>query len=300
MSTTITRPGNRLRRSLAGAVTTALAASSLALLPASAQAAPAPTVTVSQTTFLPDGTQSVTVTGTGFDPSLATGTRPPLMGQPSGAYVGVGKFAATWRPSESAPSAARKLVSASKGGQKWAVPAESMATIGGDAAGAIELKPDGSFSTTLTVSKADIDAISGLDASHVNYGIYSYAGGGATAAAYETYTPIKFEAAPVVQPASKVSVKRGETKKPTTKKTGKTSVTVKAANGVPVTGQVKVTFKQKGEKTKTKTATVKNGKASVTIPKLAKGTWKVSVKYLGTPLFTRTATLLRGSFTVKK
>lgn len=297
MTTTITRPGSRRRRTFAGALTTALAASTLALLPAaSAQAAVVPTVSVSKTSFLPDGAQSVTVTGTGFDPSLATGTRPPLLLQPSGAYVGVGKFAEQWRPSAGAASATRKLVPVAKGGQKWAVPAGSMSAIGGEAAGAIELRPDGSFTATLTVSKADIDAITGLDASHVNYGIYTYAGSGATTAAYETYTPIRFEV-----PASKVSVKRGTTKKPTTKRTGKTSVTVKAASGATVTGgKVKVTFKQKGQRTKTKIKTVKNGKADVTIPKLAKGTWKVSVKYLGTPLFTRTATLSRGSFTVVK
>ncbi|MCD9198950.1 hypothetical protein [Aeromicrobium wangtongii] len=304
MSNTITRPGTRLRRTLAGVATTALAASTLALVPTSAQAASQATVAVSQTSFAADGTQTVTVTGSGFALADATGVRPPLAGKPAGAYVGVGKFAAQWRPSENAAAGTRKLVSADKGGQKWAVPADSMAAIGGDAAGAIELKPDGTFSTTLTVSKADIDSIAGLDGSHVNYGIYTYAGSGAKAAGYETYTPITFTAAPpAAAPAkpSKVSVKRGSTKKPTTKKTGKTSVTVKARSGAVVTGgKVKVTFKSKGKKTKTKTVTVKNGKANVTIPKLAKGTWKVSVKYLGTAQFTKTGTLSRGSFTVKK
>jgi hypothetical protein len=43
-----------------------------------------------------------------------------------------------------------------------------------------------------------------------------------------------------------------------------------------------------------------DGKASVTIPKLAKETWKVSVKFLGTSAFTKTSNLSRGSFTVKK
>jgi len=120
----------------------------------------------------------------------------------------------------------------------------------------------------------------------------TYAGdanfGSATAAATITVT------------AAKVSVKRGTTKKPTTKKTGTSSLTLKSATGAAVDGKVTVTFTKKGQKTKVKTVTIKAGKGKITIPKLAKGTWTVSVKYAGTTNFLKTATLKRGSFTVVK
>lgn len=98
-----------------------------------------------------------------------------------------------------------------------------------------------------------------------------------------------------------VSVKRNKIKKaPTSKKAGKTTLTVKSTTGGPaVTGKVKVTFK-KGKKTKTKTVTIKNGKGNVTIPKLAKGTWKITVKFNGTSNFNKTATKKAGSVKVKK
>jgi len=100
--------------------------------------------------------------------------------------------------------------------------------------------------------------------------------------------------------AAKVSVKRGTTKKPTTTKTGTSSLALKSATGAPVDGKVTVTFKQKGHKTKIKTVTIKAGKGSITIPTLAKGRWTVSVKYAGTTNFLKTSTLKRGSFTVVK
>ncbi|SEC58874.1 Ig-like domain (group 3) [Nocardioides exalbidus] len=150
----------------------------------------APRVTVSRTTLLADGSHQVTVEGTGFDPSLATGTRPPLAGQQAGAYVVFGKFAQGWRPSAGAAAATRVNTS-----QKWAVPAASMSAIGGEAGGAVELRPDGSFTATVTVDKTAIDAAVAArpnPADLVNYGIYTYPGSGATQALYETYTPITF------------------------------------------------------------------------------------------------------------
>ncbi|KAA1372944.1 HtaA domain-containing protein [Aeromicrobium fastidiosum] len=105
---------------------------------------------------------------------------------------------------------------------------------------------------------------------------------------------------PAAAPAKITSIKRGSTTKPTTKKTGKTTVTLTSSTGAAVTGQVKVTFKQKGHKTKVKTAYVSTGSRVVTIPKLAKGKWTVSVKYLGNASFARTLTLPAGTFKVTK
>lgn len=148
-----------------------------------------PTVAVSKTQLLTDETATVTVTGSGFDPAAAIATRDPLTGRTGGVYVAFGKYADPWRPSASAPSGNRKNVGAST---KWAVLSADIAAVGGAARGAIELKPDGTFTTELTVSKAQADAIAGLTADHQNYGIYTYPGGGATNAAWEIATPITF------------------------------------------------------------------------------------------------------------
>lgn len=175
----------RVGGTLVALVAGLLAGPALAVSPAVAEEAAVPTVSVSKTAFLPGETAEITVTGTGFDPDMAKGTRPPLMGASAGTYVIFGKFADDWRPSQDVPSSARKVIE-----QKWAVPAESMLVIGGPAAGAIELEDDGTFSTTFEIDKAAADAATaGVEG---NYGIYTFAGSGAKVAAYETYTPITF------------------------------------------------------------------------------------------------------------
>jgi hypothetical protein len=142
-------------------------------------------VTLSKASFNADG-DTVTVTGSGFLPTVL-GTRPPLSGKPAGVYVVFGRFAADWQPSQGAPSTARKGSPASEGGTKWAVLEEDKATVGGDAAGAITLNPDGTFTATLNVKK---DFTGAPDEGR--YGIYTYAGSGGVSAAYETFTPITF------------------------------------------------------------------------------------------------------------
>lgn len=149
-----------------------------------AAAVPAtPTVTVSKTTGLTKG-ETVTVTGSGFVASApaTNGTRPPLAGIFGGAYVVFGKFPQNWKPSAGVASSARTVIS-----QKWAVPAASVATIGGAGSGAIELAPDGTFSTEITLSPTDAQALAAG-----NFGIYTYPGSGAAYAPFETYTPLTF------------------------------------------------------------------------------------------------------------
>lgn len=141
-----------------------------------------PQIAISQSSFSAEGEHQVTVTGTGFNDPSVVGTRPPLAGQPSGAYVVFGKFLDVWKPSSTAPSAARKVVD-----QRWALPTSSFNTMGGQPPYA-EIAADGSFSITLTVSKAAADAKAELG----NYGIYTYAAGGATKASYEQFAPITF------------------------------------------------------------------------------------------------------------
>lgn len=155
-------------------------------------AEPAPTVTVSNTRVNAAGQTVVTVDGTGFHAPMSIGTRPPLNAKPAGTYVAFGKFAESWRPSQGATSGNRKQVNGNPALTKWAVPAADLATIGGPGAGAVELHPDGTFSATVTIDKATLDAAAGAGTESFRYGIYTYGGSGAIAPAYETYTPITF------------------------------------------------------------------------------------------------------------
>ncbi|AWH94779.1 hypothetical protein [Dietzia psychralcaliphila] len=142
-----------------------------------------PTIELSETTLAADGSHQVTITGSGFDDQSVLGVRPPLAGKPSGFYLVFGKFEDAWKPSAGGTSAARKVVE-----QKWVLGAENHATIGGAAAGAVELRPDGTFTTTVTVSKDAADAKSETG----SYGIYTYAASGAVHAPWELSAPITF------------------------------------------------------------------------------------------------------------
>lgn len=227
-------------------------------------------VQVAQTTFLPSGSHQVTVTGSGFDPALATGTRPPLSGRPGGTYVVFGKFAEAWKPSAGAPSSARKNSS-----QKWAVLAEDMATIGGSAGGAVELKADGTFEATVTVDKAAIDAVA-TDPALVNYGIYTYPGSGAAQPLYETYTPVTF-----AKSASTTAVQ--VTKVPTPTTAGSAKVTVDpAVDGAVATGDVQVQLTSStGALLATASGALTDGTTTVALPKRLPGTYSLVASYAG-------------------
>lgn len=183
------------RRRFASVTATAtavlLAASGALMAPAIANAeepvaeVTAPVVTVSKAEGLNPAGETITVTGSGFlpNPPATNGAgRPPLMGKFGGAYVVFGKFADVWRPSESAPKDTREAFDT-----KWAVHESEIQAIGGEKAGAIEVREDGTFETTLNVSvAAESSTIEG------NFGVYTYPGGGANYAPFETYTPITF------------------------------------------------------------------------------------------------------------
>jgi hypothetical protein len=155
-----------------------------------------PAIAVSQTTGLESG-DVVTVTGTGFGPNEAggpLGTRPPLAAKFSGAYVTFGTFLDVWKPSESAPSSARKTA---PDVTKWVVDASDVETVGGAAAGAVAIGADGSFTVEIVVTEDFAGALA-----DGNYGIYTYPGSGAVYAPFETFTPLSFaeETTPTTPP----------------------------------------------------------------------------------------------------
>lgn len=72
-----------------------------------------------------------------------------------------------------------------------------------------------------------------------------------------------------------------KTKTPTSKKSGKATVTVSTVSGLAkATGKVTVTLK-KGSSSKKVSGYLSGGKRSIKLPKLKKGTWKVTVSYAG-------------------
>jgi len=106
----------------------------------------------------------------------------------------------------------------------------------------------------------------------------------------------------VTKAKAKVTAKLSKKKvsaKVKAKKRATVKVTVKASN-VTVTGKAKVTFKKKGAKAKTVTKKLKNGKVTVRSPKLKKGTYTVTVKYLGTTSTLKTASAKAGKLKVTK
>ena len=262
--------------------TGALVVGGLAGMSPATAAGEAPSVTVSQTVVSAAGETTVTVTGTGFDPSLAIGTRPPLIGEFAGVYAVFGKFAPTWKPSDNAPSANR--TAATGLGQKWAVPAASMATIGGAPAGAIELKADGSFVAQVQISKSAIDTAAAAKPGNTTYGIYTYAGSGAKTPSYETFTPIKFTTATT---ASKTKLKVGKKKR--AKKVKAVRVSVATGEASVASGTVNLTFTRKVRK---RVATKRaqgvlgaDGTVIVKQPKLAKGQWSLAIDYTGNAVY---------------
>ncbi|GAA1704680.1 hypothetical protein GCM10009808_23310 [Microbacterium sediminicola] len=164
---------------------------------------PQPQVTVSKTQNLDADGEIVTVTGTGFlaNPSATTATRPPLAGSFGGVYVVFGTFAENWQPSTGGSG---RTVLASK----WVVDAADVDTIGGAAAGAVAINPDGSFEVQIEVASGAVDK----DGS---YGIYTYAAGGAVYAPFETATPVT-----IVESAPSVSTQPSDVVAPVSPATG--------------------------------------------------------------------------------
>jgi hypothetical protein len=141
-----------------------------------------PQVTIVEGTEFPAGAETmITVQGTGFV-DLATGSRPPLEGLATGIYVVFGTFDDVWRPSEGAPTSARRTVAED---QMWAMPAASRAVLDPEnlLPNIFELDDAGNFTVTIPVTK-----IEGTG----TYAIAVYPASGAIKAEHEFLIPITF------------------------------------------------------------------------------------------------------------
>lgn len=175
-----------------------------------------PVYTPSLSVFLADGVTPYTgqpvysddvlvVRGSGFDPAANVGGRgmPIPNTLPQGSYVVFGSFLDTWRPSQAAPSSARKVVS-----QLWALTADTVSKIPVAFQSTVrqqwtELSTDGTFTATLVAKDAG-SALSGG-----RWGVYTYGAGGVVNAAQELVVPIDYvgdRVAPEPQPAGEPAV----------------------------------------------------------------------------------------------
>jgi hypothetical protein len=234
-----------------------------------------PSVETSALDFRSDGSARVTVTGTGFAPTWAVGLDAPTRGTLSGVRVAVGRFTSHWQPSDDWNSFNRTTDPAA---QVWAVPAASLdiakaaaiaeAPPGVAPVRVVELKPDGTFQATLTVTKAAIDAAQ--PPQHVaDYSLYVFPGGQAYVPAFESVRAVTFHEGI----ASATSVD------PVTAVAGK-PVAVRArvsADGRVPTGTVVV----RSSGTEVGTASLADGVADVTLAALPAGSHDLTVEYLG-------------------
>lgn len=105
---------------------------------------------------------------------------------------------------------------------------------------------------------------------------------------------------------SKAKVKIGTkvTTKPTVRKAGKVKVTLTSTSGTAsgvkkATGTVKLVLKKGGTKV-TRNAKATNGSVTISVPKLARGTWTIQVRYVGDDRYRAVALTRTGKVTLKR
>lgn len=172
-----------------------------------------PTFQPALSVFLADGVTPYTgqavytgdqlvVKGSGFDPAANVGGRgaPIPATLPQGDYVVFGSFLGNWKPSTSAPSTARKVVS-----QKWALAASVLEQVPTQYQSAIrsqwvEITAAGTFTATLDVKDFSSALPDGT------WGVYTYGAGGVVNAAQELSVPVNYLGERPVVPAPALTV----------------------------------------------------------------------------------------------
>ncbi|MGO1435774.1 MAG: HtaA domain-containing protein [Canibacter sp.] len=133
----------------------------------------------------------IVVKGSGFDPTANVGGRgvPIPSGQPQGVYVVFGNFQDTWKPSEGAASSNRVV-----GDQKWLLTSETVEAVLPRFQETVKEQwaenTEGAFELSLTASEIIKDG----EPATGNYGVYTYAAGGADPNEdQELMVPLSFE-----------------------------------------------------------------------------------------------------------
>ena len=134
--------------------------------------------------------------------------------------------------------------------------------------------PDGTFTTSLVVSDPSTLA-------DVEYALYTWQAHTHSNTTQDTETALPLDRAALAKGLSTTSTELA--KKPTPTKAGALSVSVSGRYDTP-TGAVRVVL-SKGSATRTLTGTLRSGTAKVKLPKLAKGTWRVTVSYGGSDAY---------------
>jgi hypothetical protein len=140
-------------------------------------------------------------------------------------------------------------------------------------------------SGTVTLTGAGAPQTAAVTGGRATFSLASTASAGSytLTASYSGSTQLSSSAAAARYSIAKAKTKRPAfraSKAPTSKKKGKATVTVSTGSGLAkATGKVTITLKGKSKKT-IKT-TLAGGKKSISLPKLKKGTYKVTVSYAG-------------------
>lgn len=132
---------------------------------------------------------TLVVKGTGFDPEANVGGRgvPIPSTLPQGTYAVFGHFGQDWRPSQDAPSAARKI-----GSQGWVLTEDTVDQIPPMFQKTVRdqwipLSPEGEFTWTAKLATPSETVDGG------RYGIYTYAAGGMKNAEQELAVPLNYQ-----------------------------------------------------------------------------------------------------------
>ena len=243
------------------------------------------TVTVN----ISDGaTGTVKLTGLGADKTATVSNGKAVFAIPSDAavasyslhasYAGDSEFGAA---SASKELAVKKVASATSAtapatsyGKAGTVTVNVVTTNGAPLTGSVTLTGAGApITQPVTGSKATFTLPADLAVK--TYGLTATYDGNSNVAGSTASTSLKIGKVGVAGVAYKLNTK------PTSKKKGKATVTVGAKSGLAKpTGKVKLTLK-KGKTVKVVSGSLSAGKKSLKLPKLTKGTWKLTVSYAG-------------------
>jgi hypothetical protein len=233
-------------------------------------------------------TGSVTLTGLGADKTATISDGKAIFEVPSttaaasyslhASYAGDAQFGAATATHEltvkKVASATSVSAPATKYGKAGSVTVNVVTTNGAPISGTVTLAGAGA-PVTRQVSGGKAVFTLPKSLTPKTYGLTATYAGNDNVSGSKATTSLKVDKVGVAGVAYKLNTK------PTSKKKGKATVTVGAPSGLAQpTGKVTLTLK-KGKTVKVVSGTLSGGKKTLTLPKLPKGTWKLTVGYAG-------------------